>query len=233
MAPRPASPRLPFDSESSVRVRSPESLLQPRAASPRPVKPAAPPHRPNPTKPAALPPSRVPPAAAVVSAPAKPAVAAVSVPALSTAVAAAAPVRSGPPPLPTTAVLTAPVISKGPPPLPAVVSAEPAHNPFLPLAFPPPSAESPSFALPTTVAKPAAPAFTALPQVGAPKAVAPQTTATSQLAPAPRVYLSEDLPDLFDGRARNRRAIMVVIGVALLVLLGAVASAIASHYRPV
>lgn len=58
-------------------------------------------------------------------------------------------------------------------------------------------------------------------------------TATLQLAPPPRVYLSEDLPDLFDGRARNRRAIMVVIGVALLVLLGAVASAVASHYRPI
>ena len=58
-------------------------------------------------------------------------------------------------------------------------------------------------------------------------------TATSQLAPPPRVYLSEDLPDLFDGRARNRRAVMVVIGVAVVVLLGAIATAIASHYRPV
>jgi hypothetical protein len=66
-----------------------------------------------------------------------------------------------------------------------------------------------------------------------PRFVAPQTTATSQLAPAPRVYLSDDLPDLFDGRARSRRAIMVVIGMALLVLLGAIATAIASHYRPV
>lgn len=56
--------------------------------------------------------------------------------------------------------------------------------------------------------------------------------AASQLAPPTRVYLSEDLPDLFDGRARSRRAIMVVIGMALLVLLGAVATAIASHYRP-
>jgi hypothetical protein len=119
--------------------------------------------------------------------------------------------------------------------LPAAVSAQPAQNPFLPLALAsPPSTESPSFALPTTVAKPAAPTpFTALPQVSAPKLVAPQMTAASQLAPPSRVYLSEELPDLLDGRARNRRAIMVVIGVALLVLLGAVASAIASHYRPV
>ena len=131
------------------------------------------------------------------------------------------------------AVPAAPVASKGPPPLPAVVSVQPAQNPFLPLASPP-STESPSFALPTTVAKPAAPApFTALAQVTAPKVVAPQMPATSQLAPPPRVYLSEDLPDLFDGRARSRRAIMVVIGVALLVLLGAIATAIASHYRPV
>jgi hypothetical protein len=119
--------------------------------------------------------------------------------------------------------------------LPAVVSAAPAQNPFSPLTPPsPPSAEAPSFALPTTIAKPAAPAsFTALPQVSAPKVVAATMMATSQLAPPPRVYLSEDLPDLFDGRARNRRAIMVVIGVALLLLLGAFAAAIASHYRPV
>jgi hypothetical protein len=134
------------------------------------------------------------------------------------------------------AIPVAPVASKGPPPLPAAVSAAPAHNPFLPLSPspPPPSAESPSFAAPIAVAKPAAPApFTAFRQVSAPRAVAPQMTATSQLAPPPRVFLSDDLPDLFDGRARNRRAIMVVIGMALLVLLGAVATAIASHYRPV
>jgi hypothetical protein len=142
-----------------------------------------------------------------------------------------------------TAVPAAFVASKGPPPLPAAVSAPlpaaisavPAQNPFLPLAPPsPPSLDSPSFALPTTVAKPAAPApFTALPPARAPNVIAPQMMATAPLAPPPRVYLSEDLPDLFDGRARSRRAIMVVIGMALFVLLGAIATAIASHYRPV
>jgi hypothetical protein len=111
----------------------------------------------------------------------------------------------------------------------------PARNPFLASPPPPPpSAESPSFALPTTIAKPAAPVpFTALPQVSAPKVVAPRLTAASPLATEARVYLSDDLPDLLDGRARNRRAITVVISLALLVLLGAIATAIASHYRPI
>jgi hypothetical protein len=48
-----------------------------------------------------------------------------------------------------------------------------------------------------------------------------------------RVHISDDLPDLLDGRARNRRALLVVISVALLALLGTIAAAIASHYRPI
>jgi hypothetical protein len=55
--------------------------------------------------------------------------------------------------------------------------------------------------------------------------------------PAPQVVAPSrndlaDLPDFLDGRARNRRAVMVVVGVALLALLGTIAAAIASHYRP-
>jgi hypothetical protein len=37
---------------------------------------------------------------------------------------------------------------------------------------------------------------------------------------------------MFDGRARNRRALFVVIAVAALALLGTIAAAVASHYRP-
>jgi hypothetical protein len=35
-----------------------------------------------------------------------------------------------------------------------------------------------------------------------------------------------------DGRARSRRAVMVVVGIALLALLGIIGAAIASHFRP-
>jgi hypothetical protein len=57
--------------------------------------------------------------------------------------------------------------------------------------------------------------------------VAPPVVAPS------RVYLADDLPDFLDGRARNRRAVMVVVGIALVALLGTIAAAIASHFRPI
>jgi hypothetical protein len=128
-----------------------------------------------------------------------------------------------PPPLPVVArsqMPPLPVVARSQmPPLPVVARSQ---MPPLPVAstnpvraMPPlPSAEPPAFALPVVVAKPVA---------------FPQPLAM----PAPsRVYLSDDLPDLLDGRARNRRALFVVIAIALLALLGTIAAAIASHYRP-
>jgi hypothetical protein len=47
------------------------------------------------------------------------------------------------------------------------------------------------------------------------------------------VYLADDLPDILDGRTRKRRAVMIVIGIALVALLGTIAAAIASHFRPI
>jgi hypothetical protein len=42
----------------------------------------------------------------------------------------------------------------------------------------------------------------------------------------------DDLPDFLDGKARSRRAVFIVFGVAMLALLGTIAAAIASNYRP-
>jgi hypothetical protein len=67
----------------------------------------------------------------------------------------------------------------------------------------------------------------------APVTAASTLAATSHVAPPSRVHFSDDLPDLLDGRARNRRALLVAVGVAVVVLLGAIVAAIASHYRPV
>jgi hypothetical protein len=110
--------------------------------------------------------------------------------------------RATPPPLPPTSA---------PPALP-VVSKNPA-----PIPPPLPAATSP------------APARN--PFIPAPVA-APPPLATAPVVIQARVHFSDDLPDLLDGRARNRRALMVVIGVALLALLATIAAAIASHYRP-
>jgi hypothetical protein len=81
--------------------------------------------------------------------------------------------------------------------------------------------------LPLTVAQAIAP------QQHAPQQYVPQQYVPPERAlPAPRVYISDDLPDFLDGRARNRRIVLVVVGVALLALLGTIAAAIASHFRP-
>jgi hypothetical protein len=50
------------------------------------------------------------------------------------------------------------------------------------------------------------------------------------IAPTPRI--SDDIPDLLDGRRRGRRALFIVVAVAAIALIGTIAAAIASHYRP-
>ncbi|HYQ15448.1 MAG TPA: hypothetical protein VEQ58_06820 [Polyangiaceae bacterium] len=123
------------------------------------------------------------------------------------------------PPLPVASPSPGPSAARAMPPLPQAANEPPAKNPFMPSVLPAETrADASGFALPTTVAKPVA--------------VAPQ------LAPAPRpidyaaVRISDDIPDMFDGRARNRRAMLVVFSVAALALLGTIAAAIASHFRP-
>jgi hypothetical protein len=87
----------------------------------------------------------------------------------------------------------------------------------LPSGIPPEAGAAPLGALPTAA-----------------QAAAPATVAFAGFTDValPRVHLSDDLPDLLDGRARKRRAVAVVIAVALTALLGTIAAAIASHYRP-
>lgn len=127
----------------------------------------------------------------------------------------------------------APSVAHSPPPLP-VAPVE--RNPFLPSNFPSPKSDAiPSLASPPTFT-PAAPLPLPLapPSLVSPtRAVEPQGTTSPQVTTPARVYLSDDLPDLLDGRARNRRALAVVVVVALVALLGTIVAAIASHYRPI
>jgi hypothetical protein len=49
---------------------------------------------------------------------------------------------------------------------------------------------------------------------------------------APTLRISDDIPDLLDGRTRSRRALFIVVAMAAIALIGTIAAAIASHYRP-
>ncbi len=112
--------------------------------------------------------------------------------------------------------------------------AAPAVIELAPIELAPEPEPEPSFELPVTLAEPSAPMTFAAPTPQRTPALAPQPfVAPPPVAQPPRVYVANDPGDLlFDGAARSRRARWVVIGVALVALLGTIAAAIASHYRP-
>jgi hypothetical protein len=91
-------------------------------------------------------------------------------------------------------------------------AAEPEATPFWAAASAPPvvTAPSPLFAPPPVVQAPVA-----LPQ-----------------PPPVRARVADDLPDMLDGRTRSRRAVFIVLAIAILALLGTIGAAIASNLRP-
>ena len=72
------------------------------------------------------------------------------------------------------------------------------------------------------------------PALRPPPALRPEPARVLQPAvlPPPRAWRDEEVPMLFDGRARNRRVAWIVACVAVLPLIVAAIAVIASHFRP-
>ena len=138
---------------------------------------------------------------------------------------------AGPPPLRTGLTQER---SAGPPPLPPVArpAKPPPLAPALALAMLP---EASPFTVPAaTTAPDASPFWAAAAVAPAPRlAFEPPPGAQSSGMPSARQVTPrnlDDLPDFLDGRARGRRAVFIVLAIAILALLGTIGAAIVSNY---
>lgn len=109
--------------------------------------------------------------------------------------------------------------------------------PPLPLSPAPPQPAPPQMVAAVAVAAPAAPALPMPPLVTPQRQAAvalpvPAAPAFAPLSNHVRISRDEPLPDFMNGAARKRRALTIVLAIAILALAGTIAAAIASHFRP-